>query len=350
MDDPDSPYADAHRRPRGPNDPRPAALQIIKDENLTHALSDLVILITGYSSGLGVETARALASTGATLYLTARDFGKARTALGSELVSNPKVHLLHLDLDSLSSVRNCTSTFLSQSSRLNILITNAGTRHVPWSKTPGGFERHWAVNHLSHFLLTNMLLPTLRQSSTMKFQSRVVVLSSTAHRNSPIHFNDLNLENLGAYTPPAGYAQSKLTNVYMASEITRRYGTSLSDGKSGVFGLAVHPGGIRTGLQKDSSGAMELLSWYYLRNIFRVLNILKSTEQGAATTVLAAVSKRFEGKGALYLEDSGLAVPVKKGWGIMDPGYLPGHTDDAESARRCWSVSCKAVDVKDDGI
>src|SRR6201999_3725670 len=94
MDDLDSPYAGAHRHPHGPNDARPTALQVIEDENLTQAFPELVILITGCSSGIGVETARALASTGATLYLTARDLSKARTALGPELVSNPKVHIL----------------------------------------------------------------------------------------------------------------------------------------------------------------------------------------------------------------------------------------------------------------
>ncbi|KAJ9636995.1 hypothetical protein H2204_005143 [Knufia peltigerae] len=350
MDDPQNPYAAAHKRPRGAGDARPTALQIIKDNDRLSNLRGLVVLITGCSSGLGVETARALAETGATLYLTARNLPKAREALGPEfLASNPEVHLLELDLDSLASVRSCASAFLARSSRLNVLVTNAGIRHVPFARTEDGFERHFGVNHLAHFLLTHLLLPTLQASSTMAFQSRVVALSSTAHRNSNVHFDDVNLTEPGAYTPPTGYAQSKLANVYMATEITRRHGVpKAATGQPGVWGLAVHPGGIRTGLQAASGGLREILTWYYARNIMRVLNIFKSTEQGAATTVLAAVGKRFEGRGAMYLEDCGEAVPVKQGWGIIDPGYLPGRTDNEEDAKRCWALSCKLLKVEDD--
>lgn len=371
MDDPQNPYAGAHRHPKGPGDARPTALQIVKDNDRTSKLQDLVILITGCSSGLGVETAPALATTGATLYLTARNLTKAREALGPEILSNSnscpgRVHLLELNLDSLASVRACASAFLAQSGgKLNVLVNNAGIRHVPFSKTEDGFERHWGVNHLGHFLLMRLLLPGLQGSSTMEFQSRVVVLSSTASRNEDISFDDVNLERPGAYTPPRGYAQSKLANVYMATEITRRYGigsgndTANSTGTStsnsaqasrpGVWGLAVHPGGIRTGLQAPSGGLREVLTWYYMRNIMRVLNYMKSPEQGAATTVLAAVGKRFEGRGAMYLEDCGEAVPVKKGWGLIDPGYVPGRTDNEVDAKRCWEMSCKMVGIEDEG-
>ncbi len=302
-------------------------------------------------SALGIETARALAVTGATLYLTARNLTKARDALGAELLSDPKVHLLHLDLDSLASVRSCAQTFLSKSSRLNVLITNAGIRHVPFAKTKDGFERHIAVNHLSHFLLLNLLLPTLRSSSTLAFQSRVIALSSGSHRNSPIEFDDLNLEKPGAYTPPKGYAQSKLANVYMASEVTRRYGSHTTPNRPGVHGLAVMPGGIRTGLQAYTDGIIPqfIRSWYYIKNIMRILNTQKNAEQGAATTVLAAVGKRFEGRGALYLEDCGKAGPVREGWGLLDGGYVKGRTDNEEDAKRLWGIRCGLVGVKGDG-
>lgn len=345
MDDPGNPYAPAHRTPGGPNDARPTALQIVKHEGLTGKLADAVMFVTGCSSGLGVETARALSSTGATLFLTARDLSKARIALGPDLADDPKIHLLKLDLDSLESVRQCAKSFLSQSDKLNILITNAGIRHVPFSKTKDGFEQHFAVNHLAHFLLTNLLLPTLQKSSTFGFQSRVVVLSSTAHRHSSIAFSDLNLEQTGVYTKETGYAQSKLANVYMASEITRRHGVAASTQdppQPGVWGLAVHPGGIKTGLQKNT-GLWEIVTWYYARNLMKMLNYMKSPEQGAGTTIVAALANRFEGRGGLYLEDCGLAVPVKRGWGLIDPGYVPGRTDNEEDAKRLWKVSCGLV-------
>jgi len=267
------------------------------------------------------------------------------------LADDPKVHLLKLDLDSLDSVRQCASSFLARSDKLNILITNAGIRHVPFSKTKEGFEQHFAVNHLAHFLLTNLLLSTLQKSSTFGFQSRVVVLSSTAHRNAPIVFPDINLEQPGVYTKETGYAQSKLANVYMASEITRRYGVvanAQDPSQPGVWGLAVHPGGIKTGLQKNS-GIGEVFTWYYARNLMKVLNYMKSPEQGAGTTIVAALAKRFEGRGALYMEDCGLAVPVKRGWGLIDPGYVLGRTDNEADASKLWKVSCGLVGVQDDG-
>jgi NAD(P)-dependent dehydrogenase (short-subunit alcohol dehydrogenase family) len=205
-------------------------------------MSDLVILITGCSSGLGVETARALATTGATLFLTARVLNKAREALEADILSNTKVHLLRLDLDSLDGVRSYLCTFLSQSPKLTILITDAGIRHVACGETKD---------------------------------------------NSPIEFNDLNLEKAGVYTPSKGYARSKLAIVYMISEMTRCYGSSANGGRPGVSCLAVIPGGICTVLQQHADGVIPefLRSWYYFENIMRILNIQKSPEQGAATSV-----------------------------------------------------------------
>jgi NAD(P)-dependent dehydrogenase (short-subunit alcohol dehydrogenase family) len=205
------------------------------------------------------------------------------------------------------------------------------------------------VNHLSHLMLTQLLMPTLQASSTKAFQSRVVAVSSWAHRNNPIEFDDLQLKGKGAYAPPKGYAQSKLANVYMTSEISRRYGaTADAMDKPGVWGFAIHPGGIKTGLQQHDAGVVpELLrSWYMMRNIMKILNMMKSPEQGAATTVLAAVGKRFEGTGAMYMEDCGEAVPVKDGWGLLDDGYLPGRTDNEQDAKRLWDVSCRLVGVE----
>src|ERR1700761_6777350 len=117
-------YTAVHVSPNGPGDSRPTALQIIQDEQLEGKLTDKVILITGCSSGLGVETARALAKTGATLFVTARDPPKAKASLGN-LLESDKIHLLALDLNSFASVRACASEFLSKGNRkLNILITN----------------------------------------------------------------------------------------------------------------------------------------------------------------------------------------------------------------------------------
>lgn len=204
-------YVEAHKNPKGPGDARPTALQIIEDEKREGTLSDKVVLITGCSSGLGVETARALKATGATLFLTARNLEKAKTALG-DILDGGRVILLKLDLESLDSVRACADEFLSRSQTLNILIANAGVRLVPEGRTIDGFEVHLATNHLSHFLLFELLKPTLLRSSTPDFHSRVVAVSSTAHRTEPLNFNDLNFEKR-KYNGPAAYGQSKLANV-----------------------------------------------------------------------------------------------------------------------------------------
>ena len=333
-------YISKHSKLAGPGDARPTAQEIIQDEGLENKWAEKVLLVTGVSSGLGVETARALSTTGASLYLTARSLDKARQALG-DLAKDTRVHLLQLDLESLASVRACAASFLAQSSQLNILITNAGIRHVPFELTKDGFEKHLGVNHLSHFLLMHLLLPALIDSSTPNFKSRVVALSSTAHRNTPIHFDDLNLSKESVYTPPVGYAQSKLANVYMTNEITRRHA------RDGVFGLAVHPGGIRTGLQNQPGKVKELLTWYYVMNIRKVLNIMKNVEQGAATSVWAATAKCLEGKGGLYLEDCLASKPAKQGWAGVDPGYVE-RSFDVEAASRLWDLSCELVGISKD--
>lgn len=206
-------YRTAHTNPKGPGDARPTALQVIKDEHLEDgSLSEKVILITGCSSGLGVETARALKATGATLFLTARNTEKAKAALGDILDDDGRVHLLKLDLESFASVRACVEEFLTRSNTLNVLITNAGVRLVPEGRTQDGFEVHLGTNHLSHFLLFSLLKPTLLRSSTPAFQSRVVAVSSTAHRTAPLDFDDLNFERR-KYDGVAAYGQSKLANV-----------------------------------------------------------------------------------------------------------------------------------------
>ncbi|KAF7943970.1 hypothetical protein EAE96_010382 [Botrytis aclada] len=145
-------YAAAHEKLLGPGDQRPTALRIVKDEELEGKLKDVVVLITGCSAGLGVETARAMFATGATLFLTAQNRMKARAVLGG-LAESPRVHLLEMDQTSLKSVRACAATFLKQSKTLNIMINNAGIMAVPEITTEDGFESQFQTNHLSHFLL-----------------------------------------------------------------------------------------------------------------------------------------------------------------------------------------------------
>ncbi|KAK7425607.1 hypothetical protein QQZ08_007930 [Neonectria magnoliae] len=324
-------YADAHLIPNGPGDARPTALEIISDEQMQSALTEKVVLITGCSSGLGIETARAIKATGATLFVTARNLEKARNALG-DILDGDHVHLLRLDLESFDSVRSCVADFRSKSQKLNILIENAGIRHVPEGRTRDGFELHWGTNHLAHFLLFELLKPILLESSTTEFQSRVVIVSSTAHRNAPMDFSDLNWERR-KYNPFVAYGQSKLANVYTASEIERRYGSQ------GLHAWSVHPGGIRTGLQKPNLHDALI----FLKNgIMATLRSMMSPEQGASTTVWAAISRELEGRGGKYLERNRASQQVRKGFGSIEPGHAEWAYNE-EDAKRLYDTSLSLV-------
>jgi NAD(P)-dependent dehydrogenase (short-subunit alcohol dehydrogenase family) len=153
-------YAYVHKNPKGPGDARPTARQIIKGEGLENAY-ELDIFITGASSGIGVETAKALCATGATLYLTARNLQKARDALDSELINSSRAHFLEVDQKSLSSVRSCAKKFLYLSNTLNIFIANANVMATPEGRTANGFVTHFGINQLSHFPLFVLLKPAL---------------------------------------------------------------------------------------------------------------------------------------------------------------------------------------------
>ncbi|KAG4433162.1 hypothetical protein IFR05_011346 [Cadophora sp. M221] len=327
----ESKYTASHKSPKGPGDSRPTALQIIKDENFTGQLHDKVILITGCSSGLGIEAARALKTTGAKLFLTARNLEKGRKALGGILESD-SVELLLLDLGSLESVRNCVKELQQKTTILNILINNAGVRGTPEEETKDGFETHFGTNHVAHFLIFQLLKPMLLSSSTPTFHSRVIALSSSAHREARLDFDDLNMKKRG-YNPNIAYARSKLANIYMANEIERRYGPN------GLHAWSVDPGGISTGLQRPNFKDVFVTLKTGLR---KVLRFMQNAEQGSSTTVWAAVSKDLEGKGGKYLERCSVSEPVKTGFGIIDPGHAL-YAYDKAGAKRCWEITMKMV-------
>jgi NAD(P)-dependent dehydrogenase (short-subunit alcohol dehydrogenase family) len=326
-------YAAVHQSPEGPGDDRPTALQIIKDEGLEGKLSDKIVLVTGTSSGIGPETARAIAATGATVYCAARDLKKAKEALGT---IDGKIELLECDLSSLESVRAAAKDFLSRSGgKLNILINNAGVMAVEKQElTVDGHEMQFGTNHLGHFLLFQLVKPALLASSTPAFNSRVVNLTSVGHRPSGIHFGNYNLD--GEYDRWVSYGQAKTANIYMTNSIERHYGGQ------GLHGLAVHPGGISTDLKRHLPD--DFIKQFEDQSEFQ--KYMKSTEQGAATTVLAAVAKGYEGKGAVYMENCGEWGPAK-GTSMMDYGFAP-HAFDAESEERLWRESNEMVGVKDE--
>ncbi|KAF6812088.1 hypothetical protein CSOJ01_05369 [Colletotrichum sojae] len=339
-------YQAVHENPQGPADARPTAAQIIKDEGLEGKLAGKVIFITGGNQGIGLETAKALYATGADIYLSTRDSTKGQKAVQDVLnsaSSGGKVDYVEMSLDSLASVRQGAESLLSKTGgQLNILINNAGVMATPEGKTTDGFETQLATNHLGHFLLFNLLRPALLSSSTPSFNSRVVSLSSMAHRGGEVRLHDLNFTEPGSYDPFKAYAQSKTANIYLANEIERRYG-----GK-GLHALSLHPGVIQTNLLVHVGDRLVKT----LAGNEAFAKSMKSVEQGAATTVYAAVSAEWEGRGGKYLSDCGEKGPaapgeIAKGPASADTGYAP-WAFDGEKAGALWQESCKLVGVEDD--
>jgi NAD(P)-dependent dehydrogenase (short-subunit alcohol dehydrogenase family) len=292
-------------------------------------------LITGCSSGIGIETARALKTTGARLFLTARDLSKGREALG-DILEAGRVDLLLLDLNALASVRKFAIDFLQASdNKLNILINNAGVMATPEGTTEDGFETQFGTNHLAHFLLFQLIKPALLRSSTPEFQSRVVSVSSMGHRYFPPKMDNLMLT--GKYEANQAYANSKTANIYFANEIERRYGNQ------GLHAFSLHPGGIWTGLQIHTpADAMKAF-----KANEQVQKYMKSVEQGAATSVWAAVAKVWEGKAGKYLEDCQISPPVPEGYSLLDTGYEK-WAYDPENEAKLWKLSNEWVGFQEE--
>ncbi|KAI9155236.1 oxidoreductase [Paramyrothecium foliicola] len=293
-------YAAVHKAASGPGDDRPSADQILKDERMEGKLIGKTIFITGCSSSIGVETAKTLFLTGARIYVTARDLAKARAALG-DIIESGRVVLLPLELGSFDSVRACASKFLASNDTLNILICNAG-----------------------------LLKPALLAAASSELQSRVIMLSSMGHRFGSVNFDNVNLD--WAYNGLAAYHSSKTANVWTANEIDRRYGGQ------GDRGWSVHPGSVPTELARHIS-AEQLAAMSGIEEISRTL---ESVEQGAATTIWAAVASELEGRGGRYLEDCQVAEAWDPEGSMFSPGYA-SHAYDEEQASRLWELSLHLV-------
>lgn len=335
-------YAPLYAEPKGPGDARPTAMQIVEDEGLIGKLTGKVALVTGANSGIGLETARALHATGATLFITARDSTKAQKAIddilaGTEGKSGAPIHALELRLDSFKSIRAAAKVFLNQTDKLNLLILNAGVMCTPEGKTEDGFELQFGTNHLGHFLLFQLLKPALLNGATLSFGSRVVVVSSIAHNDSGIRFHDLNFDK-EPYDPWLSYGQSKTANIYLANEIERRYG------QEGLHSLSLHPGVIFTNLARH----MDTTAWVESMTE-EAKNELKSVPQGAATTIYAALSKEWEGRGGKYLNNCAVEplIPAGKKWQEGVTGHATWAYDEA-SASKLWHESIKLTGLSEE--
>ncbi|KAI1291165.1 putative oxidoreductase,short chain dehydrogenase [Xylaria venustula] len=324
-------YAESHLKTAGPGDARPTALQIIKDEGLEGALSDRVFLVTGCSSGIGIETGRALAKTGGKVFLAVRDLKKGHSACECFLEAG-RVELLEFDSSKVNSVKACAEAFLKKSSKLNVLICNAAVMHTPTrEETAEGFEIQLATNYLGHFLLFWLLKDAMLEAAkSTGTSSRLVNVSSAGHHASEIIFDDFQLTN--SYDPAKAYGQSKLAQIYMANYVDRNFGPS------GIHALSLMPGGIETNLQQHFPSDVRA-GW---RTNPMIWNFMKSLEQGAATTIIAAVGKEWETKGGKYLENCQVSTSKPIGPGVAG---VADYAYDEDKENKLWELTLKTLSL-----
>jgi NAD(P)-dependent dehydrogenase (short-subunit alcohol dehydrogenase family) len=281
-------------------------------------------IVTGGASGIGIETARALAGAGAEVTLAVRNLeaGQHTAEDVTATTGNKQVRVAPLDLADQASVASFVAAW---DGPLHILVNNAGLMASPEMRTPQGWELQFATNHLGHFALATGLHGALAAAGG----ARVVSVSSSAHLRSPVVFDDIHFRQR-AYEPWAAYGQSKTANVLFAVEATRRWAGD------GITVNALMPGGIRTNLQRyvtdedlarlRAESGPAAPSW-------------KTPEQGAATSVLVATSPLLEGVGGRYFEDCNEA-------GLNQPGTRRGvaaYALDPAAAERLWQVSVETL-------
>jgi len=301
---------------------RYTALEVIKGIDLTGKLA----IVTGGSSGIGVETVRALASAGATVLVLVRDLEKSKSIVEDIIKStgNNKVELLKCDLASLKSLKEAAAALKQRDQPINILLLNAGIMAIPQREvTEDGFEVNFGVNFLANAFLLSELTPLLLRGAP----SRAIAVSSCAHLRNDVFWDDIQLNN--NYTKFGAYASSKSAIIHFMNEFNRRYH------EKGVYGLSLHPGGIMTGLQAHM-GEEEKKQLGWIDKDGNINPLFKTTEQGASTSVWAATSSELNGKGGIYLEDCSISVPAPEGAFMAGHG---AHIYKEENEKRIWQVA-----------
>lgn len=288
-----------------------------------HHLDGRRAVVTGASSGIGIETARSLVRAGAEVTLAVRDTaaGERVAADITATTGSPRVRVARLDLADRASIGEFVGSWTEQ---LDLLINNAGIMALPERQlTTEGWELQFATNHLGHFALALGLHDALATAGG----ARIVSLSSSGHLGSPVVFDDLWFDRR-PYDPWSAYGQSKTANVLFAVEATRRWSGD------GIIANAVMPGGIMTNLQKHVSQEVRD-SWTEGERSGRF--VMKTPEQGASTTLVAALAPEFAGRGGHYLEDANEAPTVandaEASNGVREWALDPG------AATRLWDLS-----------
>ncbi|HXQ60427.1 MAG TPA: SDR family oxidoreductase [Acidimicrobiales bacterium] len=271
------------------------------------------VVITGGNSGIGKETAVALARAGATTLITARDRGRGEAAVADirSRSGNDRVDVVVFDLGDLGSVRAGATQILEKCPRLDVLVNNAGIVLSDRRMTVDGYESTFAVNHLGPFLLTQLLLDAVTASP----QGRVVNVSSTAHSAARRGLDFDDLQSARSYSAMRVYGMSKLANIYFTTELARRMQGS------NVTANCLHPGTVATGYGRDGD-AKGLLAF----GVKVIAPFVLSAEKGARTSVYLASSPELSTVSGKYFIKSRVRQPSKAAL-------------DADAARRLWEVS-----------
>jgi NAD(P)-dependent dehydrogenase (short-subunit alcohol dehydrogenase family) len=282
--------------------------------------SDRVAIVTGANTGIGFETAAALAAKGARVVLACRNPQKAEAAVKRILARTPAADIAFLgfDLASLAAVHSFADAFVADYDRLDLLINNAGVMAVPLSHTVDGFELTFGCNHLGHFALTGRLMDLLVSTP----RARVVTVSSLTHRMGSINFENLNAEK--GYRKMAAYGQSKLANLLFHFELDRR----LTAAGAMVSATAAHPGWTRTDLQRHST-AMDFFGF-----------LTQGPAAGALPTLRAAVDPGAEGGD--YFGPRGLFELV----GLPQKAGVAAAARSVDDAQRLWQISEELTGVR----
>lgn len=292
------------------------------------------VVITGGYSGLGLETTRALAGVGASVVAPARRPDHARQVFADEGLDD--VVVAELDLADLTSVAAFAATRLDAGTPIDIMIDNAAIMACPETRVGDGWEAQFATNHLGHFALVNRLWPLIAAAGADGV-ARVVSLSSTGHKRSPIRWDDVHF-TAGDYEKWTAYGQAKTANSLFAVELDRR-GES-----SGVRAFAVHPGGIMTPLQRHlTQDEMTAMGW--IDSDGNPNDVFKSPTQGASTTLWCATSSQLDGMGGVYCEDCDVAAATDPESPFARFSGVDAHAIDHGEAERLWALSADLTGV-----
>jgi len=287
------------------------------------------VFITGANSGLGQETARAMAARGAQVIMAGRDSAKLDEAVAAIRAAHPDARLetILCDLGKLASIRACGAEARGRFEKIDLLINNAGVMACPFGHTADGFEMQFGTNHLGHFALTGELLPLIEAGVGPKGSGRIVNLSSRGHHFAPTDLDDPHFETR-AYDPWESYGNAKTANILFTVGLEARLAGR------GIHAYAVHPGGIQTNLGRHMTE--EMIATLMARVTTKDTSFAwKTIPQGAATSCWAATAAEIEGAGGVYCEDCHVAEVDD----VSATGGVRSYALDPAAADRLWTLS-----------